>query len=90
MNKKDRLLEIFHQMLRRPDAGDETAQQLIQRVALAYALEIGEMGIIPDQFRNDVMVDLEAEVLEMYRKKTYGFFSLQEYRESKRGSRKRA
>lgn len=29
---------------------------------------------------SDVIEDIEAEVIEMYRKKTYGFFSLEEYR----------
>lgn len=79
----DRLHELFQMMLQQVDNLDETDAQLITRVAGSYALEIQQDGEIPGAFLEDVLVDLEAEVLVMYRKTTYGYWSLRDYREAR-------
>lgn len=43
-------------------------------------LQLLEKSIIPLDFMEDVFNEIENEVLEMYRKKTYGFLTLTEYR----------
>lgn len=79
--RNDRLADLFLMMLRQTDNLSETAAHFIQRVSAAYALELMQLGEIPIQFMEDVLMDLEAEALEMYRKKTYGSLTLREYRE---------
>lgn len=81
--RNDRLLQIFFDMLSQTHDPNETAAQLIRRVAGAYSLELTQTGEIPLMFLDDVLSDLEAEVLEIYRKKTYGFLTLPEYRAAK-------
>lgn len=78
--KHDQLHELFTRMLCQTENLSETAPQFIRRVAVAYSLDLLRRGDIPQEFRTDVQDDLEAEVLEMYRKTTYGFVSLREYR----------
>lgn len=79
--KPDRLTDLFLMMLRQTENLAETAAHFIQRVSAAYALELMQQGEIPIMFMEDVLMDLEAEVLEMYRKKTYGSLTLREFRE---------
>ena len=78
----DRLTEIFHQMLAQTNHRAETAAELIRRAAGVYAIELLMQGEIPYAFRQDVLADLEAELLVLYRKVTYGYLSLQAYRET--------
>lgn len=80
---KDRLHDIFKMMLSQTDDMNETASQLIRRVAGVYAIELQQEAEIPLAFLDDVLDDLESELLVIYRKTTYGFWSLQEYREAK-------
>lgn len=82
--QKDRLFELFQRMLSHTDDPGEAAPTFIRRVAAAYALELLQTAEIPFHLVEDVVADLESEVLEMYRKTTYGFFSLQEFRETKK------
>lgn len=79
----DRLHDLFQMMLQQVENLNETDAQLITRVASRYALEIQQDAEIPGAFLEDVLVDLEAEVLVMYRKTTYGYWSLREYREAR-------
>lgn len=84
----DRLSEIFMTLLGDAQDPQETAANLIRRAACAYAVEIMNSGDIPYAFIQDVVADLEAEVLEMYRKTTYGFLTLAEYRESRQAKKR--
>lgn len=61
----------------------QKAADLIRTVVNIYTLKLMKQGNIPIQFMEDIMADLEAEVLEIYRKKTYGFLTLEEYRQHK-------
>lgn len=80
--ESDRLIEIFNRMLGQNHAPHETAAQLIRRAVNAYTLELLGKGEIPLAYREDVLSDLEAELLIVYRKTTYGYFSLKEYRDA--------
>lgn len=82
--KGDRLFEIFKRMLHAEHDGEDTATDLIRQAATAYALELQQQGQTPYALTADLIADLEAEVTEMYRKVTYGFFSLHDYRKSRR------
>lgn len=81
--KHDQLHDLFTRMLCQTENLNETAPHFIRRVAVAYSLDLLRQGDIPQEFREDVQDDLEAEVLEMYRKTTYGFVSLREYRSAR-------
>lgn len=79
----DRLYQIFHTMLHQTHCLEETAADFIRRVADAYTTELLGLGEIPAHLMASVTEDLEAETLEMYRKKTYGCLSLKEYRQQR-------
>lgn len=81
--ESDRLHQIFQLMLQQTHDMEETAAQFIRRVSDAYATELLGTGGVPGQFVASVLEDLEAEILEMYRKKTYGYFSLRAFREER-------
>lgn len=78
--KKDELYEIFNTQLHEIQSIHETAHELIRSVSQMYALNLMQKAHLPGLFFEDVMHDIESEVLEMYRKKTYGHSSLQDYR----------
>ncbi len=61
----------------------ESSQDFIQRVVHLYALHLMRQGNIPLNFMDDVLTDIEAEAVEIYRKKTYGFMTLEEFRRHK-------
>lgn len=77
----DLLFQIFHQHLHDPDCQIESPKELIQKIVGTYLFFISRSGNIPEGHLQDIIEDLEAEVLEMYRKKTYGHYSLKEYRD---------
>ncbi len=78
----DLLFQIFHQHLHDPDCQIESAKELIQKTVGTYLLFISRTANIPDGHLQDVIEDLQEEVIEMYRKKTYGHYNLKDYRES--------
>lgn len=80
--KTDRLFELFQASLTQTHDLAETAQTFIRRVAGDYAMELLGQGDIPLHFLDDVLQDLENEILEMYRKTTYGHLTLRDYREA--------
>lgn len=77
---KDALYNIFAAQLEQCHHPEEKSHELITRVAHLYTLHLTKNGNIPFQMIHDVLSDIEQEVIEMYRKKTYGFLSLQDYR----------
>jgi hypothetical protein len=78
----DLLFQIFQQHLHNPDCKIVSSKEFIQKVVRTYLIFLSGAGSIPQGLVEDVIEDLEAEVLEMYRKKTYGFYNLKEYRSS--------
>jgi len=78
--KKDHLFELFIQRLHRFSDIEESAQDFIRNTAHEYFLKITETAHIPQDHRLGIIEDIEAEIVEMYRKKTYGHSSLKSYR----------
>ena len=78
--KKDLLLELIETRLQDTKRMREKSHDFIQRVVHLYVLQLMKQGNIPLSFQEDVLADIEAEAIEIYRKKTYGFLTLEEYR----------
>lgn len=81
----DLLFQIFQQHLTNPDCKIVSAKDFIQKVVRTYLIFLSGMGNIPQGQIEGIVEDLEAEVLEMFRKKTYGYYNLKEYRQSLKG-----
>lgn len=77
------LLTILENHLKETSNMREKAQDFIRKIVNIYTLHLMKLGNIPLAHMEDVMSDLEAEVIEIYRKKTYGFLTLEEYRRHK-------
>jgi hypothetical protein len=77
---KDTLYKIFSRQLAEYHNISERSQEFIRKVVHLYTLQLTKIGNIPLQVMDDVMSELEQEVVEMYRKKTYGFITLEDYR----------
>lgn len=77
---RENLLQIFLMRLEENHSPTETAAELIHKVTREYILMALEKSLIPLEFFEDVFEEIESEVLELYRKKTYGFLTLPEYR----------
>lgn len=77
---RENLLQIFLMRLEENHSPTETAAELIHKVTREYVLMALEKSLIPLEFFEDVFEEIESEVLEIYRKKTYGFLTLPEYR----------
>ena len=61
---------------------DETNQEFIERVCALCLDEIElQKGYAPQGFGESVIEEIEAEVTEVFRMKTYGFYSLAVYRQ---------
>lgn len=59
----------------------ETNQEFIARVCSICLDEIeNNKGYAPTGFGDDVIEEIEQEVIEVFRIKTYGFYSLKDYR----------
>ena len=81
--KNDDFFNLIETQLQETANMKQKAADLIRTVVNIYTLKLMKNGNIPIQFQEDIMADLEAEALEIYRKKTYGFLTLQEYRQHK-------
>lgn len=58
----------------------EKTSDFIYKVVNLYTLQLMGLGNIPIEFMEEVMTDIETETIEIFRKKTYGFLTLEEYR----------
>lgn len=81
----DPLYIIFEQHLLNALVEEETTEEFLNHVVRDYLARIGENSTIPHDVRPMVEEDLREEVMEMLRKKTYGNYSIKEYR-MKRGA----
>lgn len=77
---KDTLYKIFSCQLQQCHNLPEKSPEFIRKVVHLYTIQLTKFGNIPLQVLDDVITELEHEVIEMYRKKTYGFITLEEYR----------
>lgn len=81
--KNDLLFQIFQHQLHDPECKIQCNKEFITKVVNTYMVFLNYSGNIPGNLRDSVVEDLEAEVLEMFRKTTYGFFNLIEYRDGR-------
>lgn len=81
--KTDVLVNLIEAQLKETRNMKQKATDLVNTVVNLYTLQLMKAGNIPIHFMEDVMADIEAEVVEIYRKKTYGFLTLEEYRQHK-------
>ncbi len=81
--KTDLLIQLVETQLKETTNMREKSQDLIRKVVHLYTLQLMKAGNIPQNFLEDVMDDIESEAIEIYRKKTYGFLTLEEYRKNK-------
>lgn len=79
----DMLLKIVETQLQETQNMREKTPDFIRKVVHLYTLQLMKVGSIPMEFMEDVLTDIEAEAIEIYRKKTYGFLTLEEYRRHK-------
>ncbi|AFY00666.1 putative DNA-dependent DNA polymerase [Bdellovibrio bacteriovorus str. Tiberius] len=77
------LLKIVETQLQETQNMREKTPDFIRKVVHLYTLQLMKTGTIPLEFMEDVLTDIEAEAIEIYRKKTYGFLTLEEYRKHK-------
>jgi hypothetical protein len=60
----------------------ETNEQFIERICRLCIDEIyNNKGFAPKGFGADVVDEIELEVVEVFRMKTYGYYNLQDYRQ---------
>ena len=83
---KDEFVEILLRHLQ--NGKSETADELIHDVVAEYIYHLMGKGNIPHQHLNTLEQDLKEEAQEIYKKKTYGYMSLKEYRNSQAKSGK--
>ncbi|WP_413944203.1 DNA-dependent DNA polymerase [Bdellovibrio sp. HCB-162] len=79
----DNLIKIVETQLKETSNMKEKTPDFIRKVVHLYTLQLMRNGSIPLEFMDDVLTDIETEAVEIYRKKTYGFLTLEEYRRHK-------
>jgi len=77
--KQDILIDIFKKHLDQIDPDRQGLEDLVYEVVGDYMAHLLNEGHIPQHMMDTVEVDLREEVLEIYRKVTYGFMNLQSY-----------
>ncbi len=78
----DRLYSIFERHLLNALVEEETAEEFLSRVVRDYLTSLDGTVVILDEHRSSIEEELREEVLEMLRKKTYGHYSLKDFRKA--------
>lgn len=90
MHNNDMLYQIFEKQLH-DESADSSHDGLAIEVVSLYIAALRSQGVVvPTQLREVMESDLIEEVLEMIRKKTYGFHNIQDYRASQSKQKRRA
>ena len=84
----DLLYTIFEQQLLSAMVEDETSDEFLGRVIREYMVLLGARGNILPEHVPVIEADLKEEVLEMMRKRTYGYYNLAEFRRAQSASPK--
>ncbi len=79
----DSLIKIVETQLKETSNMKEKTPDFIRKVVHLYTLQLMKSGNIPLGFLDDVISDIENEAIEIYRKKTYGYLTLEDYRRHK-------
>ncbi len=82
MPAQDPLYHLFEQHLLNALVENESTEDFLNRVVQDYLGTLDRQGMIPRGQISIIESDLKEEVLEMYRKKTYGHFSLASFRKN--------
>lgn len=82
--KKDALFEIFKKQMQNLDPDTQGVQDLVFEVVAEYISHLMKQGHIPHPMLDSLETDLREEVLEIYRKVTYGHLNLKEYKEAQK------
>ncbi len=78
---RDPLYYIFEKHLMTALVEDETIEEFLACVVTAYVGHLRTNGtVIPASHLETLETDIREEVLEMFRKKTYGHYNLSSYR----------
>lgn len=83
--KKDELHFLFRKYLHQIDPDKQGLDDLVYEVVGEYMAILLQKGNIPHHLLDSVETDLREEVIDMYRKTTYGFLNLKEYLASVKG-----
>ncbi|MBN8538310.1 MAG: hypothetical protein J0M15_14750 [Deltaproteobacteria bacterium] len=83
MNDKQVLIELIITYLRDSRNLNETSAQFVKRIRDQFIKYLLLSNTIPAPAYREVVQDIEEEVIEIYRKKTYGYQSLKEFRIAK-------
>lgn len=79
----DILIKIVETQLQETSNMREKTSDFIRKVVHLYTLQLTKSGTIPLGFLDEVLTEIENEAIEIYRKKTYGFMTLEDYRRHK-------
>lgn len=77
------LIKIVETQLKETSNMREKTPDFIRKVVHLYTLQLTQKGSIPLDFLDEVLTEIETEAIEIYRKKTYGFMTLEDYRRNK-------
>lgn len=86
--KHDELADIFKKNLAKFDSSRKTSEELIHDVVADYILLLMTTGNVPHHHLNQLEDYLKEEVVEIYRKTTYGYQSLHEYKVAQKSKNK--
>lgn len=75
----DLLYRIFERHLLDPTSKEKEQDEFIFRIVEEYVMNLIREAHIPIHYLETIRQDLEAEVLEMFRVKTYGHPNLKSY-----------
>lgn len=78
--KSDQLYQLMLKRLQRNDLASESESDFIFEVTAEYMFLLMANGNIPHFLLNVVERDIREELVEMYRKKTYGSVSPKDFR----------
>ncbi len=80
--KQDPLLKIFKKHLNQIDPDNQGVQDLVFEVVAEYMADLMKKGNVPHHMLDSLETDLREEVIEIYRKVTYGHMNLRSYKDS--------
>lgn len=74
--------ELFIKKLNDLSQIQQSQEDFIREITFTIALDVSKKSYIPENQRLEFYEEIETEVIEIYRKKTYGFMTLTDYRRS--------